>query len=173
MGLSTRETFKLLQNVSWSANFANHRIDEYLVYWAIPSLHWMLPPCQVKLWHSLSILPFICRVWKLFCVCGLCTETGERAGLAVGVWLNNSGYWQSGAGLLTSHITADDPQHWAQYQSQSWRFSLISAWIHIAPFSGTKLLNLALTGTYSKWKSSHTKGAVHKWGRVKTLQRTC
>ena len=87
------------------------------------------------------------------------------------VWLNNSGYWQSGARLLTSHIQADDPQHRAQYQPQSWRFSLISAWIHIAPFSGTKLLNLALTGTYSKWKSSHTRGAVHKWGRVKTLQR--
>lgn len=50
------------------------------------------------------------------------------------------------------------PTHRAQYQPQSWRFSLISAWIHIAPFSGTKLLNLALTGTYSKWKSSHTQG---------------
>ena len=65
---------------------------------------------KVKLWHSLSIFPFICRVWKLFCVCGLlCTETRERAGLAAGVWLNNSGYWQSGAGLLTSPIPADDP----------------------------------------------------------------
>ena len=31
------------------------------------------------------------------------------AGLAAGVWLNNSGYWQSGAGLLTSPIPADDP----------------------------------------------------------------
>ena len=63
----------------------------------------MLPPCQVKLWHSLSILPFICRGWKLFCVCGLCTETRE-GWAGCWVWLNNSGYWQSGAGLLTSHI---------------------------------------------------------------------
>ena len=34
---------------------------------------------------------------------------GCWAGLAAGVWLNNSGYWQSGAGLLTSPIPADDP----------------------------------------------------------------
>ena len=136
----------------------------------------MLLPCQSQaVTLSLHFTLYLPGLEIVLCLWSVYRDQREGwAGLAAGVWLNNSGYWQSGAGLLTSHIPADDPQHRAQYQPQSWRFSLVSAWIHIAPFSGTKLLNLALTGTYSKWKSSYTTGAVHKWGRIITFQiRRC
>ena len=86
------------------------RISSLLSY----SLHWLLPLCQRQ---AVTLTLYFTLYLSLAgnCFVFVCVQRGagtrERAGLAVGVWLNNSGYWQARAGLLTSHIPAGDPQH--------------------------------------------------------------
>ena len=142
---------KLCQSLDW----------EYLVYWAIPCIDSCLR-AKGKLWHSL-FYPLFESGWKLFSVC-LCTESWDQREGWSGCWGLIKQFW-----ILTGSSRTIDiphPSWWPTTQSPAslWgRFSLIPVWIHIAPFSGTKLLNLALTGTYSKWKSFH-------WGCAKMME---
>ena len=132
------------------------RISSLLSY----SLHWLLPPCQRQA-VTLSILPFI-WVWLEIVLC--LSVYRERAGLAVGVWLNNSGYWQARAGLLTSHIPTGDPQHRTPPLSEEGSAS--------SPFE--YILPHLVGQSFSIWpwqghipNGSHSIGVVQKWWRVK------
>lgn len=149
---------KLCQSLDW----------EYLVYWAIPCIDSCLR-AKGKLWHSLSSLPFLFESgWKLFCVC-LCTESWDQSWSGCcGVWLNNSGYWQARAGLLTSHIPAGDPQH---------RISLSVRKVQPHPRPFEYILPHLVGQSFSIWpwqghipNGSHSTGAVQKWWRVKIWQ---
>ena len=147
---------KLCQSLDW----------EYLVYWAIPCIDSCLR-AKGKLWHSRCLYFTLYLSLAGNCFLFVCVQragTRERAGLAVGVWLNNSGYWQARAGLLTSHIPAGDPQHRAQPLCEEGSAS--------SPFE--YILPHLVGQSFSIWpwqghipNGSHSTGAVQKWWRVK------
>ena len=136
-----------------------------LLSYSQPALNVATLPSQAV---TLSLLHFILYLLGLEIVLCLWSVYRDRREGWAGCWGLIKQFW-----ILTVWSRTIDIPHpsWWPTTLSSVSASVISTWIHIAPFSGTKLLNLALTGTYSKWKSSHTRGAVHKWGRVKTLQR--